>query len=130
LPAELKSQRPDDVWPGQPRADVERVLVYMPGLPHNSARADFAGDANEIKLAPHLLTGQVDTILVVKARGLNDQAYRLVEDGRTVDAGQRRIASALLRVVRRRLNELADGPRRRRVFSLLGYSEGFAQAAS
>lgn len=122
--------------PHKRRGDVETVSIYIGGLPHNSSTADFAGDANEIKLAgAALLTGEADVVMALKPKGLTTQAYKEIRDGKTGDSGQRRVAAAAVEVIQRRLAELqqqiAEGqPQKPYVFRLIGYSEGFSQAAS
>jgi hypothetical protein len=107
------------------------ITIYLGGMPHNSDHSDFAGDAHEIKLAPSLLTGNVDIVVILKPRGLTNNAYK---HGRT-DAYQEKVAHAATSVLHNLLIQMekhffsAEKPYAYS-FQLVGFSEGSSQAIS
>lgn len=115
IPDELKRKRK----PSEP----VRVSVFVPGL-FEARPPNLGNHPLETKLAGALLTGEVDVIFMLKAEGLNKEAFKENDHGII----QKRVSKAAHDVLKNSLEQ--QYPEETFEFRVSGYSEGATQAAS
>ena len=115
VPKELKKERNLN--------EPIRISVYVPGL-FETKPANFGNHPLETKLVGSLLLGNVDTIFMIKAEGLNKQAFKNDKEG----VVQKIVSECSFSVLKKKLNKMY--PEEKFNFRVVGYSEGATQAAS
>lgn len=108
---------------------LKRVTVYVPGL-FDATKPNFGNHPLEAKLASSLLTGDVDSLVVLKGEGLNNNAYREYEDGKKSGINQQKVAGSAVEILKNRLQEIREKENENVEFTILGFSEGSTQGAS
>lgn len=98
--------------------DPDRVTIFVPGM-FEAAKPNFGNHPLEVKLLGGILTGDIDKILVIKAEGLNTEAYK--------GSSQQLVSKAAVRILKK---DLAVEGQANNLYSIVGHSEGGSQATS
>jgi len=98
--------------------------VYVSGL-FQTDKAN-TGNMPEARLVGGMVRPETDAVMVLKAEGLNKQAYEEDENG----GGEGRVAAAAVEVLRRKMEGKPELHGREVVIRVTGYSEGSTQGAS
>lgn len=113
---------------------VIRIAIFVPGTFETDPPA-FANQPLEAKLISGLITGRVDNVYVLKAEGLNKQAYL---DNSGNGRGQSFVAKDAVKIFKKSVEELKQKYQEQNpgdkapkvIIDITGYSEGSTQAAS
>ncbi|MFA5184403.1 MAG: hypothetical protein WC456_02640 [Patescibacteria group bacterium] len=121
---------PEDLREVGAKPDTLRITIYVPGM-FECDKPNFGNYPLEIKLAGTMLMGDAESFVVLKAEGLNKEAY--IDDGGQ-GRGQGLVAEEAVKQLEKSLQAMKQkmglGEEAKIEFEVVGSSEGSTQGAS